>query len=609
MTLATSAAGAREPAFRLEGALRLTGIAGIDRGLESLLERVSGLRRLQDRYEREPNGLAEREFIDRVLQILRIRIQLPEHELQNIPRTGPLVIVANHPFGGIEGVILAKLITGLRPDTKIMANRLLQRIPELRERFLAVDPFGGSRAVRNNHRPLREAANWLREGKCLVVFPAGEVSHPQVTLRRIADPSWSTSVARLIQISRAAVTPVFFHGRNSWLFQIVGFVHPRLRTLLLPRELWNKKGRTISLRIGTPIAHAKLRNMGGREELTRYLRLHTYMLAKSTAPKTETQRVASGTEVAVATAPDIGVVGAEVGALPARQCLVESGSNAVYFARSQQIPWLLQEIGRQREITFRATGEGTGKATDIDIYDAYYLHLFVWNREKRELVGAYRLGLSDEIVARYGKKGLYTHSLFKYKTRVLNEIDPAIELGRSFVRQEYQRSYAPLMLLWRGIGAFIVQHPRYRVLFGPVSISREYATASQQLLVDFLRVNSLERPLARHVRPRRPFRHSQPRSWHPSDIHGLGDIDGLSELIMRLEPDAKGVPILLKQYLKLGGRILGFNVDPAFSDVLDALIRVDLTKADPKVLSRYMDAEGAARFLRFHGRPELHKAS
>ncbi len=298
---------------------------------------------------------------------------------------------------------------------------------------------------------------------------------------------------------------------------------------------------------------------------------------------------------------------AEVESLPEEQRLVASGRFLVQYARAAQIPWCLQEIGRLRELTFRAAGEGTGKSSDIDLFDSYYLHLFVWDRTAEAIVGAYRMGLADEIVARYGRRGLYTQSLFRYGPRLLQVLNPAIELGRSFVRAEYQRSFSALMLLWRGIGRFVLRAPRYAVLFGPVSISGSYAPLSRQLIVDFLRTHSIEAGLSRYVKPRRPFRPGRLPPWEEAGFGSPNDIEDLSRAIAGIEHDGKGVPILLRHYLKLGGRLLGFNTDNRFSDALDGLIMVDLRGSDPRTLARHMGEEGAATFLAFHGTgPDVH---
>jgi putative hemolysin len=314
-------------------------------------------------------------------------------------------------------------------------------------------------------------------------------------------------------------------------------------------------------------------------------------------PRTPSETI----EIVPAIAPTL--LKAEVEALPKEQHLVCSGPYTVVYARAAQIPWCLQEIGRLRELTFRAVGEGTGKASDIDLYDAYYLHLFIWDSEAGMIVGAYRLGLVDEIHAHFGKRGLYTQSLFAYSTRFLNILGPAIELGRSFVRAEYQRSYAPLMLLWRGIGRFILRSPKYAVLFGPVSISNRYAAVSRELMVEFLSTNNMEASVARYVKPRRPFRGRRPTKWDGVDSASLKSIEDLSRAIERIEVDQKGVPILLKQYLKLGGRLLCFSSDKAFNDALDGLTMIDLRNSDPRMLSRYMGEDGVAAFLGYHGAP------
>jgi putative hemolysin len=289
---------------------------------------------------------------------------------------------------------------------------------------------------------------------------------------------------------------------------------------------------------------------------------------------------------------------AEIEALPAEQRLVRSGQYYVQYARARQIPWCLQEIGRLRELTFREAGEGTGKVSDIDLFDAYYLHLFLWDSEADAIVGAYRMGLADEILAGYGKRGLYTQSLFRYGLRLLETLNPAIELGRSFVRSEYQKSFSPLLLLWRGIGQFIVRVPQYAVLFGPVSISNSYAPVSRQLMVEYLRANRIEAKLARHVKPRHPFRVE--RSKVRNEVADLRGVEDLSRVIAQIEHDNKGIPILLKQYLKLGGRLLGFSSDDQFSDALDGLVVVDLRASEPRVLARYMGEAGAATFFAHH---------
>jgi putative hemolysin len=279
--------------------------------------------------------------------------------------------------------------------------------------------------------------------------------------------------------------------------------------------------------------------------------------------------------------------------------LLDQGEFSIYQAMKSDSADIVEEIGRLRELTFRSAGEGTGKEKDLDIYDNYYVHVFAWDKDKKNIIGAYRLGLTDRIIENHGLNGLYTHTLFKYKKELFENLKPSIELGRSFVREEYQKNYAPLMLLWKGIGQFVVKNPRYRVLFGPVSINDDYTNFSQDIIKRFLENRHYNTNLARFVKPRIPFK--RPFLKRGFDTKAIGrlmhDIDQVSAVVSEFEKDQKGVPILLKQYLKLNGKILGFNVDPDFSRVLDALILVDLSQTDPKILERYMGKENAAGYL------------
>ena len=580
--------------FSLDGLLP----AHLARWVQGPLERLLALHRL-DRWHRQmPPSADDREFLQRVLELFQVEYRVDEAELARIPREGPLVVVANHPFGGLEGILIAALLRSVRSDVKIMANGLLQRIPELRELFIGVDPFGGQDAARRNLAPLRDGLKTLRDGGCLVIFPAGEVSHVDLRRRVITDPAWNDHAAKLARRSEAPVLPVYFHGANSWVFQAAGLVHPSLRTALLPRELVNKCRRTIPISIGQPISPKRLEAFADDRERTDYLRLRTYLMSE---PRRRRAPIHGSVGAALAEiippVPPERLV-REVAALPADRCLAESGEFRVYAASAAQIPELLREIGRLRELTFRATGEGTGQPLDLDRHDQDYTHLFVWNTATAEVVGAYRLGFADTLLADRGKHGLYTHGLFRYKRALLERINPAIELGRSFVRTEYQKSYSALMLLWKGIGALVARNPRYTTLFGPVSISSSYRTSSQRLLVAFLTASNPLPHYTRLVRPRRPFRVG------PNSVEGvnaLRDADAVSDLVAALEPDQKGMPVLLRQYLKMGGKVLAFNVDPDFNDALDGLIMMDLRDADPKVLARYMGREAAATFLGYHG--------
>ncbi len=527
------------------------------------------------------------------------------------PKTGPVVVVANHPFGAIEGVVLAHLLKTVRPDVKIMANFILERIEAMRDFFIFVDPFGGESAARANLRGLKQSINWLEDGGLLAVFPAGEVSSLNLHQRRVTDPVWSDSVARIIRRTKSAALPIFFKGANGPLFQTLGLLHPRLRTVMLPRQVFQRRDERLQIRAGTAIPFSSLEGFETDRDMTAYLRMRTYMLQNRAAPQAAIKQVVSGREhfQPIVPAEDAAAMAREIQNLPPEQTLIQNNDFTVFHATARQIPHLLREVGRLREITFRDTGEGTGKPIDLDEFDAYYTHLCLWHRAKQELVGAYRMGRSDEILEAYGKKGLYTNTLFNYKTALLRQISPALELGRSFIRTEYQRGYAPLLLLWKGISAYVLKFPRYKNLFGPVSITNDYHTISRQLMVSFLRMHRFSHDLAKLVKPRTPFRSRRIKGWDAAaTCRIVTNVDDVSSLVAELENQPKGIPVLLKQYLKLGGQILGFNVDEDFSRALDGLILVDLTRCDRRVLDRYMGKANTARFLAVHA-PPLHQIS
>ncbi len=563
--------------------------------IEGALERLLVLDRFQSFFEELQCAGGTRPMLERTLDALNVRPLVSTRDLALVPKHGPVVAVANHPFGLLEGAILATLLRSVRPDVKIMANHWLSHLPDAAEHCIFVDPFGGPGAVRSNQTGLKESIGWIAKGGLLAIFPAGEVAHLNLKEGGITDPEWNQNVARIIRLTRASVLPVYFPGANGAIFQLFGILHPKLRTALLAHEFLNKTNRSIEVRIGHPISPAKLRTYQDDVALTRYLRHRTYLLQDRETPASKVRKL-SFEPVAAPVMSEL--IAAEVAKLDPARTLVDTPGFSVLLAKAHEIPNGLHEIGRLREITFRGTGEGTGKTIDLDAFDDHYWHLFVWNKTAREIVGAYRLGASDEILARAGVQGFYTSSLFHWGRSFLVRTGPALELGRSFVRSEYQKSYASLLLLWRGIGQFLVRNPRYKVLFGPVSISNEYSMAARQLMVMFLSVFRRSPDLARLVRARNPFR-GRP-SKVTRELAGETDLDveGLSALVADVEADRKGVPVLLKQYLKLGGELVAFNVDRKFADVLDGLIVVDLRKADLRLLERYLGKEGTAAFAK-----------
>jgi putative hemolysin len=495
-------------------------------------------------------------FENRALNALHI--SLDATGVESLPRNGPLLIVANHPHGAVDGLALLSLVKWVRPDVRALANSVLARIPEMHDACFFVDPFGGPGAAERSRAGLRAAHLWLRRGGALVMFPSGEVAHGRANGENATrdESPWHSTAGRLAEQTRAAIVPVSIEGCNSRLFYAAGGIHPALRTALLAHELLRLQRSTIRITIHRP--------------LTRARRL---------AP--------------IATEQPAERIEREIAALPPSTRLVDSAPFEVYCAEARQIPLVLSEIGRLREITFRAAGEGTGRARDVDAFDDRYLHLFAWDTRTRRLAGAYRLGRADQIVARHGVEGLYTRTLFRFDARLFDRQPAALELGRSFVRQEYQRHSTALFALWKGIGRFVWLHREYRRLFGCVSISSRYSDTSQMLLRAFLEQHHRHDALADLVDATRPPQAGSLPARHTAVPASMAEIE---ELVREAEHHARGVPVLLRHYVKLNARLLGFNVDPAFGDALDALMMVDLADVDARILRPYFGRDAAALF-------------
>lgn len=643
---------------------RYPGRALGDRSIASL-ERAFGLDQINALYEQAvaqgpvpPGGQGYRQFIGRLLAGMNVKLRVAKDDLARIPRKGAFVAVANHPFGALDGLILSAVLAEARDDVKVMANYLLGRVPELRDLFILVDPFQGEGAAARNIGPMRQSVRWLKDGHALAAFPAGEVAHLSLANLNnpegpVTDPAWNGTIARIATRAEVPVLPIYFEGRNDALFQAAGLIHPLIRTALLPRAFLGKHDSEVTLRIGSLIPAKRIAAMESEQQVTDYLRRRTFLLrqaaprpsvaepiatnvttdpqsasAAKTNPDAPRRRSIPGAKLArsamraiavmkarfpfahqprtlepIIPPVDPALMEAEIGALPPGGVLLEHDEFAVISATAAQMRMSLREIGRLREITFRQVGEGTGRSLDLDTFDYDYRHLFIWNRSAREIVGAYRLGQTDKLLPAKGRQGLYTNTLFNYKAELMKRLDPALEMGRSFVRPEYQKSYSPLLLLWKGIGHYLVQNPQYRYLFGPVSISNSYQTVSRELMVNFLKLHHAMPELQTLATPKNPFK---PRNkirlglgrWDDAGIRRLlTDDDEVSNLIADLEPDQKGIPVLIRQYLKLGAKFLAFNVDRDFGDCLDGLIVVDLLHTEARVLERYMTKPGYASFV------------
>ncbi len=521
------------------------------------------------------------DFLNELLRNLEINYSINPEELKRIPKEGPFIIVSNHPYGGIDGIILLKIISEIRPDFKVMANFLLRKILPIKEYILPVDPFEGRDQTAGSMAGIKGAIAHLKEGKPLGIFPAGEVStYYNTESPGVADKQWSDSIIKFIKKMEVPIIPLYFQGTNSRLFHLLGLIHPLLRTAKLPSEIFNKKHKTVNIRIGMPITAAEQKEFTDISRFGRFLRLKTYALGSSIeVRKFYNYRLKPDAKPMEIIAPvDPQLIMQEVEACMEDHLLFKSKNYCVICVPSVEIPHVMTEIGRLREVTFREVGEGTNRHIDIDEFDLYFNQLFIWDEEVKTIVGAYRVGKGKEIIERYGKKGFYIQSLFKIHDEFIPILEQSIELGRSFIVQDYQRKPMPLFLLWKGILYFLIKNPEYRFLIGPVSISSRFSNFSKGLIINFMKANHYDHELARFITPRNAFK--VPVSKDDSDIiiEKGSDISKLDKFIQGNEQEDFRLPVLLKKYIKLNGQIIGFNVDPKFNNALDGLLILDLFK-------------------------------
>ena len=504
--------------------------------------------------------------IEQILAYFGVRCETDMAELENIPTEGPVVLVANHPIGSLDGLALLKTVAFVRPDVKIVANRILSRLKPLQDSFIAVDNMGASSASRAQIEAIKAH---LKQGGALIVFPAAEVS--RLGLAGVRDRQWSNGFLRLAEKAEAPIVPMYVHGRNSLFFYLASLLVKPLSTYLLVSEMFKQKGKRIQIRIGERISCLK-----GKK--AQEFRRHVYLIGQGKAG-------CLSSEAPIALPQDRALLKAAVEACEMLGSM--SDGKMIYVYRDEAdsaLSPIMLELGRLREIAFRAVGEGSGQRLDLDKYDRDYYHLLLWEPKTLEIFGAYRFIPTASQIRKKGLEGLYSHSLFHYGVEMDRIMEQGVELGRSFVQPKYWGKRG-LDYLWQGIGAYLARYPEYRYLFGPVSISGTMPQKARDLLVSFYRSYfSPETPAATSRRP-----YSAPlMDW----LFSRDYQEGLVYLKSILSEMGCSIPTLYKQYTELcepgGVQFMDFGVDPEFNDCVDGLVVVDISAMKPSRYQRYI---------------------
>lgn len=545
--------------------------------------------------------LTELEFLDAILDEFQIKFDIPEEDFKRLPKEGPFITVSNHPLGGIDGLLLLKLMLEKRKDFKIIANFLLNRIEPIKPYIMPVNPFEDRKDAQSSLVGFKNAILHLRDGHALGIFPAGEVSTYRDG-KLVIDKPWEPAAIKLIKNANVPVVPIYFHAKNSRLFYKLSKISDTFRTAKLPSELLTQKRRTIKVRIGRPISVADQNEHATLEGFSEFLRRKTYMLSNSFDEK-DNLLSSFPTKLKLPKPPkrivgqvDKKLMIKEVDALRESDCrLLQSKNYEVFLAPATKVPNILQEIGRLREITFREVGEGTNEAIDLDAFDTYYHHMFLWDSEDNILVGSYRMGLGSEIFEKFGIDGFYLQDLFRFEPELYKMMSQSIEMGRAFIIKSYQQKPMPLFLLWKGIVHTTLRYPEHKYLIGGVSISNQFTNFSKSLMIEFMKSHYYDPYVAQYVHPKKEFKvklKDADKDFVFDETEA--DLNKFDKIIDEVEPGALRLPVLLKKYIKQNARLVAFNVDPLFNNSVDGLMYIkiaDLPESTVKPVMEEFQAE------------------
>jgi putative hemolysin len=559
-----------------------------------LLMKVLKISTLNKFYDKNKH-LEDVAFLNAILDDLEIKFEIPEEDFKRLPKDGAYITISNHPLGGIDGVLLLKLMLEREPNFKIIANFLLHRIAPLKKYIMPVNPFENHKDAKSSVIGIKETLIHLKEGKPLGMFPAGEVSTYKDG-KLVVDKPWEVGAIKVIRKAQVPVVPIYFHAKNSQLFYFLSKIGDTLRTAKLPSELFSQKDRVIKVRIGKPISVNEQNEYETIEEYSNFLRKKTYILSKAFVkdkpflPTPKIKLPKKGPK-AIVTGASVENMIQEVNALREADCrLLQSKNYEVFFAQADKIPNVLHELGRLREITFREVGEGTNESTDIDKFDKYYHHMFLWDDDAKKVAGAYRMGLGSEIYPKYGMDGFYLNELFRFEPELHDMMSKSIEMGRAFIVREYQQKPMPLFLLWKGIIHTTLRFPEHKFLLGGVSISNQFSEFSKSLMIEFMKSNFYDPYIAQYIHPKKAFKVKLKDADKDFVFNEAeSDLNKFDKIIDELEPGTLRLPVLIKKYIKQNARVVAFNVDPLFNDAVDGLMYIRISDIPDSTVKPVME--------------------
>ncbi|GAA4111256.1 lysophospholipid acyltransferase family protein [Aquimarina addita] len=559
-----------------------------------VLLKITRLTKMNRQYD-TMSHLDGSSYVDEVLKLYGVTYEIPPEDLKRLPKEGPFITISNHPLGGLDGILLLKILFKQRTDFKVIVNFLLYRFVPMRPHIMQVNPFEDRKEVKSSFKGIKDALLHLREGKPLGIFPAGEVSTYKDG-KNIVDKPWEPGAIRLIKQAKVPVVPIYFHARNSRLFYKLASIHGVLRTLKLPSEVFSQDKRVIKIRIGHPISVKDQKEHVNLEDFTSFLRKKTYMLANPYQKKTLRESIPQNLKLPKSPKRIAGQGNAEIIEVELQHCrdqdkrLLASKNYEVFLAKKKDVPMIIREIGRLREITFRAIGEGTNNPIDLDSFDAHYYHMFLWDNKEKKIAGAYRMGMGSEIFAAYGINGFYLQNLFRFEPELYKMMGESIEMGRAFIIKEYQQRPMPLFLLWKGIVHCTLRFPEHKYLIGGVSISNKFSKFSKSLMIEFMKSHYYDPYVAQYVRPKKEFKVKLKDADKDFVFdESRSDLNKFDKIIDEVEPGSLRIPVLIKKYIKQNAKVVAFNVDPLFNNAVDGLMYIRIADLPESTVKPVME--------------------
>ncbi|MEM7069846.1 MAG: lysophospholipid acyltransferase family protein [Pseudomonadota bacterium] len=541
-------------------------------------------------------------MVDIMFDRLDIKYQIKNAEVLEELDDRPKVFVANHPYGLPDAFALFQILTRYRPNIRLFANKILEATQLDDERLLYVDPFSAPQSRNLTRKSMAHALRHVREGGDLALFPGRICSHLKTSDWTISDSAWTDQVRKFVDAGGGDLVPLYITGRNSMLFNFSGLIHPRIRTYLLVREFL-RGGHDFTFTIGDPVSADQLQKVSRSMSVGNFARSLVYSLktGASTVPDLPhliEPELRNAQETSRVVRTPTAIRGAHVRKLLDRnEILVKQNGYTIYQSGPKSGADILDIIC---EVRFQAYASETNVSDPSELrdhYDEFYHHLVLWDDEKEAVAGVYRYTLPGLTQRAPTAENLVTSSIFDLSPEFQKILPKAMELGRAAILPEYQKSFSPLMLLWRGFLEIPYRDKEIKYLFGPVTMGQNFNPLSRELLRRYIMNHCGDDVMKGHVSPRKALAFDIPREVEIEKLaNACGSFAQLGNLINGIEGGKRSLPVLFRHYANSGCKFVGFGEWRELDNATAGLTLLDLKDSSKSFIQRYFGKEGAEEF-------------